>query len=320
MGFARLAPVGAAVAAVVGLMAMPAAAAAPTIALNDGVRTGNTATVSGTAAFTELTEAVSVGGANTQFANPAVADGAGVDLVDAKIEPLPGGAGLRFIWQLTNLPEQGALPEAVRYTWSFRIGETQYQLQAKSSNLASITTAENPVGHVQQAAAQEPFFQLRGACVTQYEGMPVSGCYHLAFLDGRFDAATDTVSVDLPYNTRDYIGRLVAPDFVPGAIVEENVTANMSITAAFQAVAGNTYTSDYINGWTPYHTGERVDLAVGGVNSAPAGLVYDAQAALAADGNFTGTVSGLTTNANTVYARACTGIDCSYAKITPTTG
>ena len=48
----------------------------------------------------------------------------------------------------------------------------------------------------------------------------------------------------MPYETRDAIGRLVAPEFGPGVVIEENLTATMSIVAAFQAVVGNTSTSD----------------------------------------------------------------------------
>lgn len=315
MRVTRRARAAAVISCILGLTAMPASAEGPTVTITDAVRSGATATVSGTAIIPDVIEAQSVGGTNTQFANADVADTAGVDLTDAKIQPLPNNAGLRFIWQLKSLPEQ-VLPEGVRYTWAFKIGETQYQLQAKSTNMASITTAEDPVGHAKQLAAAKPFFQLRGACVTNYEGSPSAGCYHLAFLDGRFDTANGTVSMDLPYQTRDSIGRLVAEDFKPGAIIEENLTANMSITAAFQAVVGNTYTSDYTNGWTPYVTGKRVDLAVGGPSSDPAGLDYSGTTTMT-DDSFTGTVSGLSTRIDTVFARACAGTVCSYAKVTP---
>lgn len=302
-----------AVSLVAGLAALPAGAA-PSLAITGAVRDGATAAVTGVAAFTPITEAQSVQGMDTEFADVAVAQAAGIDLTDAKIQPLADDSGLRFIWQLSSLPAQ-VPPEGVRYTWSFRIGETQFQLQAKRTNLASITTAEDPLGHAKQATVGE-FFQLRGACVTSYEGTPTAGCYHLAFLKGKFDAASKSVSMDMPYQTRDAIGRLVAPQFKPGVMIEENLTANMSIVAAFQAVIGNTSTSDYINGWNPYFVGERVDLAVGPANAAPDALDYGTRATLSGD-TFTGTVSGLTGSATTVFARACNGTECSYAKLTP---
>ena len=310
--------VAAAIGCTIALAAGPAAAA-PSLSITEAVRTGTSATVKGLASFPAVTDAVSVGGTNTNFANPAVADAAGVDLKDAKIAPLADGSGLRFIWELTSMPAQ-VPPEGVRYTWAFRIGETQYQLQAKRTNLVGITTAEDPMGHVKQASVGE-YYQLRGACVENYFGtpQPVAGCYHLAFLSGKMDPATKTVSMDVPFNTRDAIGRQVAPDFKPGAVLEANETAGMSITAAFQAVIGNTSTSDFTNGWTSYYTGRNVDLAVGPANSAPEDLDYSTKATLSGD-SFSGTVTGLSNSANTVFARACSGLACSYTKVTPALG
>src|SRR5687767_2360945 len=105
--------------------ALPASAAAPTLAFTSALRTANKATVSGTAVFPAVTEAVSVGGTNKDFVQPPVSEAAGTDLVDARIEPLADNAGLRFTWVLKSMPEQ-VPPEGVRYTWAFKIGERQY--------------------------------------------------------------------------------------------------------------------------------------------------------------------------------------------------
>lgn len=300
--------------AVVAVMLPGQASAAPAVSITGVTLTGNSGSVTGTAAFEAITTPQSVGGSNTNF-GPAqaapLAEAAGINLVDAKIVPITNPAGLRFIWEMSNLPAQ-IPPEAVRYTWSFKIGNTQYQLQAKRTNLASITTAEDPVNHIQQAANQKEFFQLRGACVTSYEGLPTAGCYHLAFLNGSFDIANKRVTMDLPYETRDEIGRVVAPDFKPGAVIEENLTANMSITAAFQAVVGVANTSDYTNGWTPYYAGPQVALGVAAAGTAPETVTYTTPAALNG-GTFNGSVSGLAGAKNTVFARACNGTECSYS-------
>ena len=299
-------------AAVIGTMLPGPASAAPSVAITGVTVTGGTGAVTGTAAFEAITAAVSVGGTNTNW-GPAqaapLAEAAGINMVDAKIAPLPNG--LRFIWELSNLPAQ-IPPEVVRYTWSFKIGSNQYQLQAKRTNLASITTAEDPVNHVQQAANQKEFFQLRGACVTSYEGLPTSGCYHLAFLNGSFDIAGKKVTMDLPYQTKDEIGRVVAPDFVPGAVIEANETAAMSITAAFQAVVGNTTTSDYTNGWSSFYAGPQVTLGVAAASAEPETVTYSSPGSLNG-GTFNGTVTGLTASKNTVFARACYGTECSYS-------
>lgn len=315
----RLGRAVAAVACIIGLAAVPAAAQdAGGVTITDVVRDGTSAVVNGTVAFDPITEPESVGGVNTAFANPALAAAAGVDLVDAKIIPLEDGSGLRFIWEMSAMPAQ-VPPEGVRYTWSFAIDGHQYQLQAKRTNMASVTTAEDPVNHVAQLAEGE-FFQLRGACTANYghPSSPMSGCYHLAFLEGEFDTDAKTVSMDLPYETRDGIGRLVAPDFVPGATLLESQSANMSVAAAFQAVAGNTTTSDFINAWDPYFVGERVDLAVGAPTANPQFLTYTSTAELDG-GTFSGTVKGLTDSANTIFVRACNGATsgCRYAQLTP---
>ena len=315
MRVSRIARLTAVVGCVVGLAAGPASAA-PTVSITSAVRNGAEAVVSGTAVFPAITEAQSVQGSNVEFSDKALAGAAGIDLVDAKILPLPDDAGLRFIWQLESLPAQ-VPPEGVRYTWAFKVGETQFQLQAKRTNMVNITTVEDPLGHARQLASGD-FFQLRGACKDNYFGtpQPVSGCAHLAFLKGSFDTATKTVSMDVPYQTRDSIGRLVAEQFKAGVVVEEAQSAAMSVAAAFQAVVSNTATSDYINGWEPYYAGKRVDLAVGSPSAPPVSLAYTTPATLTGD-TFSGTVQGLTATATTVFARACNGTECVYAKLTP---
>jgi hypothetical protein len=208
-------------------------------------------------------------------------------------------------------------PEGVRYAWSFSIGGRQYQLQAKRTNLSSITTLEDPMGHAAQVRDGKSFFQLRGACVTNYFGTPgtaVAGCYHLAFLNGSFDVASRTVTIDLPYNTRDSIGRLVAPDFVPGARLEPLDTAGMSISAGLQGVVTIATINSFINGWNPYTAGRRVDLAIGRAGLAPAGLDYRFPATLSGDA-FTGSVGGLNATNDTVYVRACTAVTCHYTSV-----
>jgi hypothetical protein len=291
-------------------VAVAPAGAAPSVSLTGASRSGAIATVSGTALF-EAGQATSVGGTNTDFARVEVADAAGVNLTDAKIQPLANG--LRFIWELNSMPAQ-VPPEGVRYTWAFSIGTNAYQLQAKRSNVASITTFEDPLGHARHIGSD--FFQLRGACQASYEGAPVAGCYHLAWLTGSFDIANKRVTVDLPYETKDELGRVVAPDFKPGVVLTENQQATMSITAAFQAVVGNTSTSDFTNGWTEYFVNGVVQLAVGTAGQAPENQNYT-QTATLSGGNFTGTISGLTTSKNTVYVRACQAQVCSYTSVVP---
>lgn len=309
-------------AAVVGALAllvpMTHAGAAPTVAISEATKAGGQVTVTGTATFPAITASQSVAGAESVNTNgpvggSPVGDAAGLDLQDARIQPIADG--LRFIWHVTDIPDTGVPPEIVRYTWAFKIGTKLFQLQAKTTNMASVTTLEDPVGHAQQLASQRPWFQLRGNCVSNYLGTPSNGCYHLAFLNGAINATTNTISVDLPFNTRDSIGRLVAPEFVPGVVLEDNggtSTAGMVVAASFQAVLNTADMSQYINGIDKYYVGEQIHVALGALTANPATLTY-AVPATRSGSSFTATLpAGAPTN-TAVFVRACHGTTCSYA-------
>ena len=314
----RLSRMTAAVAAVLLVLPMAPASSAPQVSVTEATVSGGQVTVVGTATFPVITTPQSVAGdesLNTrgELGGSAAGDAAGLDLVDARILPVAGG--LRFTWYVSDVPDQGIPPEIVRYTWAFKIGTTLLQLQAKSTNVASTTTLEDPIGHAQQLQGQRPFFQLRGACTTSYLGTPVQGCYHLAFLNGSVNTTANTISVDLPYNTRDSIGRLVAPEFVSGAVLEDNAgtgTAGMVIAASFQAVVSNTITSHYINGIDKYHVGEQLHVAVGAPGANPAGLNFTTTASRSGD-SFTATLPQGAPANSVVYVRACHGTECVYA-------
>jgi len=307
-----------ALAAGVVLLVPGQASAAPTVTITGVTVDGSTGSVTGTAAFEAITAAQSVVGeesTNTAGAagGSAAGDAAGLDLQDASIEPLPNGSGLRFTWIVSQMPDE-VPPEGVRYNWSFNIGTTLYQLEAKRTNLASVSTLEDPIGHAQHFASNQNAFRLRGACVANYMGSPANGCYHLAYLPGSFDIAGKKISIDMPFETRDSIGRLVAPDFKPGAILVDNGgtnTAGMVVAASFQAAVSNTISSQYINGISPYYIGPQIALGVANAGTAPQAVTYSSPGTLNG-GTFNGTVTGLTTAKNTVYARACNGIECSY--------
>lgn len=195
-------------------------------------------------------------------------------------------------------------PEAVRYTWVFEIDGQSYQLQAKTSNLASVTTAEAPVDHVLEAAEGDGWFQLRGACEANYmhPDNPVSGCYHLGFFEGEFDTDNGRVVFELPYEAIDRIGRGVAQTFTRGSKLVASASANMSIAATFQAGVSNTSTAQYMGAsWGPYYAGTYVEAALGAADEAPSSFT-----ALDTRGN--GTFAGTLTGAgDTLWVRACRG-------------
>ena len=320
---ARTLRLGVLIAAVATLAAMATPiSAAPSVSIGTATVSGGTATITGTATFPAITTPQTVQGDESVLTagtagGTAAGDTAGLNLTDGAILPLSNSSGLRFIWTIQGMPPQ-VPPEGVRYTWAFKIGTNVYQLQAKSTNMASVTTLEQPVGHIQRLQSQQPFFQLRGACAANYLGTPSNGCYHLAWLNGTLDTTAGKVTVDLPYNTKDEIGRLVAPDFVPGTVLEDNGgtnTAGMVVAACFQAVLNTADMCRYINGINKYYTGPQVHLAVGAAGAAPEGLTYGTAATLSG-GSFSGSVSGLGGNVKTVYVRACNGTECSYTSQT----
>lgn len=243
----------------------------------------------------------------TPFADGQAADAVGIDLVGATIEELEDASGLRFTWQLgSDLPPQG-VPEGVRYTWTFDAGGETLQLQAKRTNVVSSTTAESPADHALEAAEGDWWFQLRGACVDgggyPVPESPVSGCYHLGFFDGAVDAATGTVSMDLPYGATDQIGRLVAGTFQRGTPITAQNSAGSSIAASLQAAISNATVSQFINSWGTYHPGTTVAVALGTADAPSTGWsLLDSSG----DGTFAGSLSGAGTH---LWVRACTGIE-----------
>lgn len=299
-------------AATLGVVALAATAAAapPTVGAPTGTIVGDATEVTGTIAFPEAGRQC-LSDANrafpTAFAHADVADALGLDLVDACLEPLEDG--LKFTWVMgTALPEQ-VPPEGVRYNWAFATSDGQtIQLQAKRSNVASITTAEDPVGHAQHLSQGDVgWFQVRGACTEAYLGAPISGCYHLDFVEGGFDVAAGEAWMVLPFDPHDDLNRPYAPLFGPGATITEVQSAGMSIAASGQAVVSNTTISQFLNGWGSYTLGEtvRVGVGSGGANAsawAPATV---------ADGTYAGTVEAIGSH---VYAEACQGLLCERVK------
>lgn len=298
----------------VAAVALAAALSLSTVAAGGSVAEGDTAVSAArdgdTVTFSGFANTVDPGRSRipgefflTEFAEPQVADALGLDLQDAFLEELEDGSGLRFTWQMaSDIPAEG-VPEAVRYNWAFQAGDQTYQLQVKRTNLLNITTAEAPIDHVTEFAEGDWFFQLRGACTPQYlvPGSPVAGCYHLGFFDGDVDASAGTVSMVLPYEAQDAIGRLVAGTFQRGTPIIESQSAGMSITASGQAVVSNTATSQFINGWGTYYPGTVVSVGLGDAERATSGYtLLDTDG----DGSFAGTLDGAGTH---LWVEACSG-------------
>jgi hypothetical protein len=286
---------------------------------------GATVAVSGGADFGEQAPQV--------MAVDAVGDGptrrevdeeTGVDLTRASIrQPDGDDPTLLFEWKVANLPAAGSLPEAVRYTFPFLIGQKSFQPQAKLTNLASITMVDDAPGH----ARPPGHFQLRGNCVTSYPPhplpepvppSPVANCPHVAWLDGEFDTATNTVRIELP------IGAEFASEIQPGALIEPGTVAGTTITASYQAVVSNATTTDEApwEGDVTYTVPDReVALGIAPAGTDPSAVAFDTPAGLDG-GAFTGSVdvSGLEPGEYEVFARACFAGNCAVSRTPVTVG
>lgn len=306
-------------AALVGLLAIstvPVGATDASVSAS-ATRSGGSATVSGQATFVANDGPFEVGGSVTPFQGGGaddVADALGINIKSASVDVQDDG--VEFIWQLNELGD--VPPEGVRYTWAFAAGGQSFQLQAKRTNVASITTAEDPVGHAQKLASGSDWFQLRGACEDQYQGLAVSGCYHLAFLNGSFNDTDNTVTMFMPFNTRDRIQRVVAEGFQRGAEITAQETAGSSITATVQAVVSTTATESFINGWDGFFAGESVQAFAGETGDRAPGFGDGwTTLHLNEDGTFSGTVAGLGGSSDTIIVRACNLDTCAWTEVTP---
>ena len=244
---------------------------------------------------------------------PDLADDTGVDLVRATAyRPNPASSSLFFEWHLTGLPDTGSINEAVRYTLPFKIGTAQFQLQAKLSNLTSVTVADDPQGH---ATRLNNAFQLRGNCTANWPQPPVplGNCPHLAWLGGSFDSESNVVRIKVPIGVR--------PEFAPGAVLQRNTNTNTSlvrIQATYQAVASSgTTTGDEAEWGTDDATftyripGKTVMLGIAPAGTPESGVSFGTAATLDIYDYFSGSVTAPGPGSWDVWTKACFGTNCA---------
>ena len=237
----------------------------------------------------------------------------GVDLLDAYLyQPDPDVPELVFEWDTTKLPAAGSHPEAVRYTFPFKIGTKSFQPQAKLSNLASVTMVDEQQGHAENAGKA---FQLRGNCVANdpVPQSPVANCPHVAWLTGQFDVPNSRVRLYLP------IGASFAPEIVPGAVIDRELVINATILASYQAVVSNTDVSDesvWEEGKSYTIPSKRVSLGVAPAGTPVQFVTFDGAGTVDGDA-FGGSVntSGLAPGDYELFVRACFGNNCDLSKV-----
>jgi len=281
------------------------------IAATVGGSVSGTATFAGESASTVL----ATDPAGDAAVAPDPGNAAGADLIEASVrQPESSLPYLEFQWKVNNLPgadtAPNALPEGVRYVWSFMANGKQYLVQAKLSNFSSTTVPDDPQGHATHAGRA---FQLRGNCGPGPGGVSNS-CAHLAWLDGKFDFVNKTVTVRVP------LGLANAPDIKPGAVLSALTGTSPSIYASFQAVVTqfspvNMADSGEWLAENPYTIPKpAVSLGVAPAGTDPSAVTYNVPATLAADGSFTGSVGSVPAGSE-VFAKSCFGTSCATGSV-----
>jgi hypothetical protein len=282
----------------------------------DGAPGQETVTVTGTASFGgQRPVEVADDPANDANLTPRIGDlegtEPGVDLLTASLSvPDPGVPELLMRWQVADLPTERMIPEAVRYTFPFKVGNVAYRVQAKFSNVAD---PESPLDSQILGA----FFELRGNCTASFMGTGIARCEHLAWLSGSVDPVSSTVSIRVP------LGSAAASQIVLGAEIRRNDSLNPDLNdllAGYElgGVTPSTPVDDRAT-LAPSFTIPAPDVALG---LAPPGtdarnVTYDTPATLSADGSFSGTVStiGMQSGTFDVFARACFANNCGYRSL-----
>lgn len=286
-------------------------------------RFGGTLQVTGAAAFGGQAPVLIADDQTGDGPGGAPSSDLGVDLTTATIsQPDPDDPTLVFEWHVTNLPDPSSLPEAIRYTFPFKIDGKSFQPQAKYSNYASVTLLDDPAGHNRTPG---DFFQLRGNCgfVTVPAPDPVgpvetttANCPHVAWLDGEFDVTNNVIRIKVP------IGAEFAPEIVPGAVVEPEAVGGSMITAAYQVVFSSPATTDNAV-WEEDEfviPGKQVMLGIAPAGTNPVFVDFATAATVADDGTFVGDldVAGLSSGSYDVFAKACFADNCGL-RIAPVT-
>ena len=136
-------------------------------------------------------------GANADPNIAPLGDPLGQDLTSATIAL--DGDNVNFIIGVNSLPPNGGLPEGTRYTWNFRVGKADLELDGKWTNYTrgacdpTAGTCPPP-----RDPGQQPFV-LRGDCATD-NSLPIALtlCQEFALVQAQFDPAEGTITIPVP--------------------------------------------------------------------------------------------------------------------------
>ena len=125
---------------------------------------------------------------------PAIGEG-GFDITKGSI--VKKGANLEFKVEHATMPPIGTLPEAFRFLWHFNVNNAEYRFMAKSADVgkpdAIANSGQDRVGKVDS----DGHFRLE-QCVNEPAPagpLELVNCRPVAYLDGKFDAATKSFTV-----------------------------------------------------------------------------------------------------------------------------
>jgi hypothetical protein len=123
---------------------------------------------------------------------------AGFDLTGGSIDKK--GANLIFSVKQASMPPFGAIPEAVRFTWSFAVNGKSYRVTAKRLNVGKPNPATQEDADQVGQASPDGFFRLEGNC----DSTPLPAlltlvnCHTLGYLKGTWDPAKATFTFTVP--------------------------------------------------------------------------------------------------------------------------
>lgn len=251
---------------------------------------GSNVTVAGTATLRGETPISFAADETGDAPVPALGARTGTDLAGAAVyRPDPNVAAVFLEWRVTDLPDD--VPDGVRYTLPFRLGEDTYEIVARRTAAATLAMADDPEGFPGHAAHA---FQLRGDCGGDL------GCTHLAWLTGSFVPDDDLVRVKLPLGP--LLG-LEGGDVLSGP----GAQGPAEIQAAFEAGPADAATW---GGFTYRVAEPEVSLGIAPAGTPEGDVVFTASAGIDPSGGFGGQLGVPGPGEWDVWAKACFGTSC----------
>ena len=136
-------------------------------------------------------------GSNVHAEIAPIGDAFGMDLTGA--EMAYDGKNVTFVIKLSSLPPSGGFPEGVRYIWDFNVNNELYELDGKFTNYTrgacDPTSGQCPPP---RDPGLQPFIVRTNCTTDNTTPVALTLCEEVANVQGVFDAAAGTITVDVP--------------------------------------------------------------------------------------------------------------------------